>query len=63
MLITLKGHNGGLGVEQNVVTMCPECHFEEDMGKDTKVYEQKVKTYLQSKYDEWRPSELIYRKN
>ena len=62
MLITLKGHNGGLGIEQNIVTLCPECHFKEDMGRDTKLYEQKIKTYLTSKYGELKVSDLIYKK-
>ena len=53
---------GGLGIEQNVVTLCPECHHEDDNGKNIKVYQQKIKSYLQSKYKDWKEEELIYKK-
>ena len=36
MHILLRGHSGGLGIEENIVTLCPECHYQEDFGQDTK---------------------------
>src|SRR5574344_1627493 len=39
----VKRSQGGLGVEQNIVTLCPECHFREDMGQNSKLYERKIK--------------------
>ena len=28
-----KEVNSGLGIEENVVTLCPECHYQEDLDK------------------------------
>lgn len=59
----IKRSQGGLGIEENIVTLCPECHFEEDLGKDTKLYEYKIESYLKSKYGaNWDKSKLIYKK-
>ena len=61
--ITLKGRNGGLGIEQNIVTLCPRCHYEEDFGQDTKLYEEEIKNYLKGIYGvNWDKSKLIYKK-
>lgn len=57
-----KRSQGGLGIEQNIVTLCPDCHYEEDFGQDSKLYEQKIKTYLKSKYEDWKEEKLYYRK-
>lgn len=63
MLILLKGHNGGLGIEENIVTLCRECHYKEDFGQDTKLYEQMIEDYLKSKYGlNWNKEKLIYKK-
>lgn len=59
----IKRSQGGLGIPENIVTLCPECHFGEDFGKDTKLYEQKIKTYLKAYYGEkWNIENLIYKK-
>lgn len=59
----IKRSQGGLGIEQNIVTMCPECHYKEDFGQDTKIYEDKIKTYLKGIYGEnWNKENLIYNK-
>lgn len=59
----IKRSQGGLGIEQNIVTLCPHCHYEEDFGKDTKLYEEKIENYLKSKYGtNWDKSKLIYSK-
>lgn len=58
----IKRSQGGLGIEQNIVTMCPECHYQEDFGQDTQLYENKIKTYLKSKYKDWKEENLIYKK-
>lgn len=63
MLILLKDLNGGLGVEENIVTLCRECHYKEDFGQDTKLYEQRIEDYLKSKYGlNWNKEKLIYKK-
>jgi 5-methylcytosine-specific restriction endonuclease McrA len=59
----IKRSQGGLGIEENVVTLCPECHFEEDHGQNTKVYEEYIENYLKGIYGaEWNKEKLIYRK-
>lgn len=59
----IKRSQGGLGIEENVVTLCPECHFEEDHGKNTKVYEEYIENYLKGIYGaDWSKEDLIYRK-
>ena len=59
----IKRSQGGLGIEQNIVTLCPHCHYEEDFGKDTKLYEQQIESYLKGKYGtSWVKSKLIYSK-
>ena len=63
ILILLRGHNGGLGIEENIVTLCPECHYEEDHGQHTQLYEDYIENYLKSIYGaEWDKSKLIYKK-
>lgn len=59
----IKRSQGGLGIEQNIVTMCPECHYEEDFGQDTKLYEDYIENYLKSIYGaNWNKENLIYNK-
>ncbi|MFR1647772.1 MAG: hypothetical protein ACLSWT_05430 [Clostridia bacterium] len=43
--------------------MCRECHYKEDFGQDTKLYEQMIEDYLKSKYgSNWNKEKLIYKK-
>ena len=63
MLILLKEANGGLGIEKNIVTLCSECHFQEDFGQDTKLYENYIENYLKSIYGaNWNKEDLIFKK-
>ena len=59
----IKRSQGGLGIEQNIVTLCPECHYNEDFGQDTKLYEQHIENYLKGIYGtNWNKEKLIYNK-
>lgn len=59
----IKRSQGGLGIPENIVTLCPECHNEEDFGKNTKLYENYIKEYLKSIYGaNWNEKKLIYKK-
>lgn len=58
----IKRSQGGLGIPENIVTLCPSCHYEEDFGKNSKLYEQKIKDYLSSKYENWNEDNLKYNK-
>ncbi len=60
---------GGLGIEENVVTMCTEltenkCHRKYDFGtqKERKEIGNKIKHYLKSKYKNWNEKDLVYKK-
>ena len=53
----------GLGIAENIVTLCPKCHYEEDFGQDTKLYENYIENYLKGIYGvNWDKSKLIYKK-
>lgn len=53
---------GGLGVEENILTVCRECHGQMDNGQATKLYRSKAEEYLRSKYPDWDKSKLVYDK-
>lgn len=56
---------GGLGIEQNVVTLCQNCHHNYDNGKSKQVSDcirDKIKSYLMRKYEDWDENNLIYKK-
>lgn len=61
--------NGGLGIEENIVTLCTEltpnkCHRKYDFG--TKEEREKIgaiiKEYLQGIYPDWKEENLVYNK-
>ena len=53
---------GGLGIEQNIVTVCRDCHREMDNGKNTKFFRKIAKEYLKHIYPDWDESKLVYSK-
>lgn len=60
---------GGLGIEQNVVTLCTEltpnkCHRKYDFGtkKEREKIKKIIRNYLKSKYENWNEKDLVYRK-
>ena len=53
---------GGLGIEENIVTLCPTCHRAYDETASRKVYGAHIEVYLKSHYPEWDKEELIYRR-
>lgn len=61
--IILSEANGGLGIPENIVTACPECHFEYDFGKQTNQYRIYTENYLKRIYGRnWNKEKLIYKK-
>ena len=65
----ISRQKGGLGIEQNIVTLCTEftknkCHRRYDFGtkKEREEIGIKIQKYLQSKYDDWDEEDLIYKK-
>lgn len=53
---------GGLGVEENIVTLCLNCHEAYDHTTERKAIGAFIERYLKEKYPEWDKSKLIYRK-
>lgn len=65
----ISRQKGGLGIEQNIVTLCTEltpnkCHRKYDFGnkEERDIIGKKIKKYLQSKYKNWNEKDLIYKK-
>ena len=60
---------GGLGIEQNVVTLCTNvsknmCHYRYDFGNREEKDEirRRIREYLKGKYADWDEDKLYYRK-
>lgn len=53
---------GGLGIEENVVTLCQTCHHRYDNGDMQEEYGKKIESYLKSIYKDWNKEKLIYKK-
>lgn len=55
---------GGLGIEENIVTLCIDCHYRYDngTGAEHKLIGDNLKAYLKSNYPEWEEKNLIYHK-
>lgn len=53
---------GGLGIEENVVTLCAGCHRAYDQGPYRKAIRAQLRAYLKSRYPGWDEENLIYRK-
>lgn len=49
----------GLGIEENIVTLCHACHYRLDNGN---VGRDLIREYLKSKYPEWDEKKLVYSK-
>lgn len=58
----IRRSQGGLGIEENIVTMCHRCHYMYDQGGDRKAIATYTEKYLRSKYPNWNPEKLIYKK-
>mgnify|MGYP000882014064 FL=1 len=54
--------HGGLGVEENIVTLCRDCHRAYDQSPAHEWYKTVIRRYLKSKYPGWDERQLVYRK-
>jgi hypothetical protein len=52
----------GLGVEENGLTLCPDCHRRYDQTTDREELRSYFREYLMDHYPDWDESRLIYRK-
>ena len=55
---------GGLGVEENILTLCRPCHENYDHGdlRQRQLMRDRFREYLKHYYPEWDESKLIYHK-
>ena len=53
---------GGLGIEQNIITLTPDEHIEFDNGRHSKQLREQARAYLISQYPNWNESSLVYQK-
>lgn len=55
--------HGGLGIPENVVTLCLECHHDYDNGSKREENGKIIKEYLKNYYGKkWKEENLIYNK-
>jgi hypothetical protein len=52
----------GLGIEQNIVTLCLACHCDYDNSVKRPYYAALIRMYLKRCYPDWDESKLVYRK-
>lgn len=58
----IRRSQGGLGVEQNLVTLCPSCHREMDEGRNAKALNGIMEGYLKDLYPGWSREKVTYKK-
>ena len=54
--------HGGLGIPENVVTLCLDCHDFYDNGAGGRKLGPIIAKYLRSQYPGWDERKLVYRK-
>lgn len=53
---------GGLGIEENILTLCTDCHRRYD-GEDRELLIPSFQGYLSQCYPDWSEDKLVYRKD
>lgn len=54
---------GGLGIEQNGLTLCPVCHRNYDQTTARRSMRGFFREYLREHYENWSEEDLVYRKD
>ena len=54
--------HGGLGIEENILTLCWGCHMKYDQTTNRGRMGEFFKNYLKSKYPDWTELKCIYKK-
>ena len=57
----VRRSQGGMGVEQNIVTMCRQCHYDYD-GIGRKWMKPIVEEYIKAFYPDWSEESVIYKR-
>ena len=53
---------GGLGIEENILTLCFICHNKYDQSIHRQKMRKYFREYLQTKYPDWDEKKLVYKK-
>ena len=53
---------GGLGIPENGLTLCPVCHHRYDQTTERPKLREFFREYFMEKYPDWDESKLYYRK-
>ena len=53
---------GGLGIPENIVTLCGDCHRRYDQTVERDEIRRRLKSYLSACYHGWDEENLIHRK-
>lgn len=54
--------HSGLGIEQNIVTLCRDCHRRYDQSSERAEIRAELREYLKKQYPDWDESKLVYDK-
>ena len=58
----IRRSQGGKGIDQNIVTLCPQCHSDYDNGSKRIEYGEIIRDYLKGCYKNWNEKDLVYDK-
>ena len=53
---------GGLGIEENILSLCHNCHRQYDSTPLREVYRPILSRYLKEHYENWDESKITYKK-
>lgn len=56
----VRRSQGGQGVEENIVSLCADCHRRMDEGEGDLM--DRAIAYIKSKYPDWTPESVTYKK-
>ena len=54
--------HGGLGIEENILTLCSMCHYKYDHTDNHTIMKVYFRRYLAAQYPDWNEEKLIYKK-
>ena len=55
--------HGGLGIEENILTLCWLCHQRYDNSSERSELREELRGYLKNRYPNWDEKNLIYRRD
>lgn len=58
----IRRSQGGLGIEENIVTLCNSCHYEFDEGKHHQEIRDYISEYLDRFYPDFEDENRVYHK-